>query len=82
MPRTAEAMRKAILRGHQSEDEREKNGENWVLAVGMGEPWHCPISPKFLFYEIINIPYSSNSFLLGLLFLVAKSTLEMDTYRL
>lgn len=75
-------MRKAILRGHQSEDEREKNGENWVLAVGMGEPWRCPISPQFLFYEIINIPYSSNSFLLGLLFLVAKSTLEMDTYRL
>ena len=35
MPKTAEAMKRAILRGHHFEDERI-DGMNWVLAEGQG----------------------------------------------
>lgn len=35
-----------------------------------------------LISEMTNIPYSSDSFLLGLLLFVAKSTMETDTCRL
>lgn len=35
MPKTAEAMRRAIPR-RQSEDEKGGNGKPWVLAVGTG----------------------------------------------